>query len=560
MIPGDLIPVRLATDATLAVFLEGSLLLGATWLLSALLRRHSPSVRHTVWTTGLVLALVVPVAGALLPVRSLGVLHYPRTATVEPSADGPPGEGLEAASPFPDLSGAASSAAPASRVGGPGGSGGVTGFERLGAGLATGFLALWSLGVLVLAARLARHRIVVGRLTARGTPAQPDDAPARAVRREAIRMGIRRRVRVVYTSQLGVPVTWGVLRPVLLLPPDAVHWNGPLLRAVTVHELAHVRRWDALSQQLAEVARALYWTNPLVWLARRRAARERESACDVEVVHRGMAPSEYAGVLVEMARRGSDGPARLRPEFQGGLALAGPSRLEARVGAILRGASRERRLAGGATLTACLGLAVVAAPLATFSLMTDAPGPAEGEDGSLAGRVLTVRALGLECDEVSLWRLAHTLQGDPDPVVRRAAGRALGHHDDPRSVQVLAHAAADVHQEPGVRRASVHALARRDSRWAADALADLLDSADADVRREAVQAMGGMERQGRRLTDVLASALLRDPDPTVRAAAATALGSTACHHAARWLGRAVRDPSPAVATRAAEALERVTRR
>ncbi|HSR43144.1 MAG TPA: hypothetical protein VLL48_13245, partial [Longimicrobiales bacterium] len=232
----DLLPVRLATDTAVAVLLEGSLLLGATWVAAALLRRHSPAARHGVWTLGFVLALIVPLAGTALPERSLGLLPYPTSSRADAGAGDAPirtgnGAGLRAARPFPGLPDA----------------GDVPGLERaaltppppepgradrIGASLATGFWLLWGAGALALVLRLGGHRIRVGRLTARGAPVPAGDLPARIARREAARMGIRRRVRVVYTDELPVPVTWGVVRPRLLLPPDAASWSETRLRAV----------------------------------------------------------------------------------------------------------------------------------------------------------------------------------------------------------------------------------------------------------------------------------------------------------------------------------------
>lgn len=556
MSPGDLLPVPLATDATLAVLLEGSLLLGATWGVAALLRRHAPAVRHTVWTTGLVLALLVPAAGALLPVRSLGLLPYPPPLPGSAGGGAPPSRGLDAAAPFPDLPAPGPGAELPDGLAVTGVPTAGPGFEQLGTALATAFLVFWALGALLMLGRLVGHRVHVDRLTRRGTPAPPGDTPARLVRLEARRMGIRRRVRVAYTSELAVPVTWGIVRPVLLLPPDAATWDDTRLRAVVVHELAHVRRWDALSQQLAELARALYWANPLVWIARRLAAAERESACDDEVLRGGMAPSEYAGILVEMARRSMGSPPGLRQELEGGLALAGSSRLEARVSAVLERSPEDQRYGRSTTLASCLALTLVAAPLAGMSIMAETPEP-PAEPPSLHTRLQMVRALGVECDEVSLWTLTRALQEDPAIRVRTAAAHALATHDDPRTVDVLAHATADRRQAPEVRRAAIQALGRRDSRGAAEALVTRLHDADRDLRRAAVHAMAGMELQSRRIRGPLAMAMLEDPDPSVRAAAAAALQRVGCDDSLRRLRKALEDPSPVVGRTAKRTLERL---
>jgi beta-lactamase regulating signal transducer with metallopeptidase domain len=71
-----------------------------------------------------------------------------------------------------------------------------------------------------------------------------------------------------------MPMVWGLFRPVLLLPA-VPHAGRRRLEAVLLHELAHVRRRDALTQLVAELARAVYWFNPLVWIAARQMYLER---------------------------------------------------------------------------------------------------------------------------------------------------------------------------------------------------------------------------------------------------------------------------------------------
>jgi beta-lactamase regulating signal transducer with metallopeptidase domain len=86
------------------------------------------------------------------------------------------------------------------------------------------------------------------------------------------------------------PITWGLFRPVILLPFNALFWPRERLQAVLLHETAHIARRDSISQMLSMIACALYWPNPLVWMASRALRNEAEIAADDAVIASGMRP------------------------------------------------------------------------------------------------------------------------------------------------------------------------------------------------------------------------------------------------------------------------------
>ena len=98
-----------------------------------------------------------------------------------------------------------------------------------------------------------------------------------------------------------------------------------------LHELAHVRRRDCLTQLAASTTCALYWMNPLAWYAAKALRRERERACDDAVLAAGTAGPTYAEHLLDVARAARH---VTTPTWSGGVAMAHRSELEGRLMAI----------------------------------------------------------------------------------------------------------------------------------------------------------------------------------------------------------------------------------
>jgi beta-lactamase regulating signal transducer with metallopeptidase domain len=169
---------------------------------------------------------------------------------------------------------------------------------------------------------------------------------------------LNRNVRLLQNDEPLMPMVWGWWRPAALLPSEALLWERSRLHSVLRHELAHVRRDDCLAQSLAALVCALYWFNPLAWLAAARMRAERERACDDLVLSLGETrPSEYAGHLLEIARHWSAAP-------RGALPVAKRSGLERRLRALLDGAishgEMSRRAAAVVVCALAAGLLALA--------------------------------------------------------------------------------------------------------------------------------------------------------------------------------------------------------
>lgn len=254
--------------------LKSTIVLAVAWLCALLLRKHSAAFRHIVWTAALagvialpllsvsLPALRVPVSAGFLPER-IGVLFQAtaldlaNSAAISPSRRGP--------SALPHLHWLAF-------------------FWMAGTSLAFVYMFL-----------------AYGAIRWRSRSARPfgDRELSVAVARS---LRLRKPAEILQTDAGSMPMTFGILRPVIFMPSDAAQWSEDRRRLVLLHEMAHVRRHDPATQLLARMALSLYWWNPLAWIAWRQFLKERERATDDLVLNSGARASDYARHLLEIAR------------------------------------------------------------------------------------------------------------------------------------------------------------------------------------------------------------------------------------------------------------------
>ena len=156
----------------------------------------------------------------------------------------------------------------------------------------------------------------------------------------APQMDVRRPVVLLQSARRSMPMLWGLLRPKLLLPATANDWSVERQQVVLLHELAHIGRHDCLTQFVARIVCALYWFNPMVWIALRQLRLERERACDDLILGTGCKPSNYAEQLLAVA----SGFHTSRLTGLCAIAMARPSALEGRLLAILDPRQNRRRI------------------------------------------------------------------------------------------------------------------------------------------------------------------------------------------------------------------------
>lgn len=122
---------------------------------------------------------------------------------------------------------------------------------------------------------------------------------------------LRRTIAIRQSGRISSPLTFGVLRPVILMPKKTDWTDETALRYVLEHEFVHIQRFDVLSKLLLIAAVCVHWFNPLVWVMYVLANRDLELSCDETVLRRfgGDVRAAYARVLIRMeATRGGFAP------------------------------------------------------------------------------------------------------------------------------------------------------------------------------------------------------------------------------------------------------------
>ena len=179
------------------------------------------------------------------------------------------------------------------------------------------------------------------------------------------RMGFKHGTALLTSDELPSPVSWGVVRPVILLNSEAAQAHGQA-EAVIAHELAHVAHLDWAKLLLARVVVALFWFNPLVWLIAREAHQLREEAADDAVLAADIDDTDYAQLLVGVARHECRG-------FLLGAHGVAPAKnsLARRVRRVLDGALERAPGGWRWTSAAAFFAAGMAVPLAALTVVPD---------------------------------------------------------------------------------------------------------------------------------------------------------------------------------------------
>jgi type II secretion system protein G len=357
---------------------KGLLLLLIAAGATLLLRRSSAALRHMVWTLSVAGLILVPTLSIALPQFHVPLLPdwssaWDLTQASPSTAPESPGENIEI-SPAPKTPTVVASADPGStpeplRVDLPQAEpsdslAGAPAAATAGPQLhwSAWVLLAWLTGAIVLLLPLLAGTVMVWRQTRRAERIKSDSWTS-LLGELCRQLGIRGRVVLLRSSWSNIPVACGIFRPAIILPVEADAWPADRRRVVLLHELAHIRRSDCLTQLLARLVRVIYWFNPLVWLAGRMLRIERERACDDLVLASGHKASEYANHLLEIVRSLHS----VRCPSLAAVAMARKSQFEGRLLAILDPRRNRRAMTGAGVLIAAVLAVGIAIPLAVLN-------------------------------------------------------------------------------------------------------------------------------------------------------------------------------------------------
>ncbi len=164
---------------------------------------------------------------------------------------------------------------------------------------------IWLLGVIALGLAIVIRILISRRKTCTFRPITRPDLVA-AVHRLKGQLNIKRTIKLLETSDadsIQFPSVYGIARATMIIPAEMVaNWTIDALAPLLLHELIHIKRRDCLVNFVQIVLQVLYFYHPMVWFANWTIRREREFACDDDVVrHSSGSPKDYVRSMLKIA-------------------------------------------------------------------------------------------------------------------------------------------------------------------------------------------------------------------------------------------------------------------
>lgn len=186
---------------------------------------------------------------------------------------------------------------------------------------------------------------------------------------------LKRKVRIYLSDKISSPLTYGIIRPVILIPVSCDIEDKATLTYILTHETEHIKRFDMLRKIIAAAVLCIHWFNPAVWVLFLLYNRDIELACDEAVVKNvgGDCRSDYAMALIGMEETQS-GVFSLLSHFS-------KNAVEERIVAIMK----FKRITAVAAAAACAAVFSV-----TSVFATSAPAKQNDNDSSPVSEAVTI--------------------------------------------------------------------------------------------------------------------------------------------------------------------------
>ena len=116
--------------------------------------------------------------------------------------------------------------------------------------------------------------------------------------------GLKRNISVKYSDRISAPITYGVFKPIIILPKACLETDFEKLQCIISHEIAHIRYFDIVYKWIITAVTCLYWYNPFVWIMFVLSERDIETACDKEAIERcGCSKDDYSDLLISLEEK-----------------------------------------------------------------------------------------------------------------------------------------------------------------------------------------------------------------------------------------------------------------
>ena len=355
-------------ETLIGLALKSLLIAGLTLIILHFTRRRSAAERSLIAHLGLVALVALPLASLALPSLrvELPAALVPAREAVVPVQGAPDIADVTAANLIGNATTKAAVAEPSAAA--------IDWTPYAYAVPAVALLLVTLVALLRLFALRSRAQVLV------------DPAWLSALAHAQRRMGFKHGTALLTSNELSSPISWGLMRPVILLNDEALEARGEA-EAIIAHELAHVARLDWAKLMLARVATAVFWFNPLAWVLAREAHQLREEAADDAVLAANIDETDYAQLLVGVARHECKGL------LLGAHGVApGKGSLRRRVGRVLDGTLARSPATKSWIAGFGAGMLVMSAPLAALTFAPKAEDKLTAEQVAQAEHSVTETA------------------------------------------------------------------------------------------------------------------------------------------------------------------------